>query len=91
MSLFKLAVYGGIGYLVYQVFFNDAAAGMLGAHPQHAGQGQRGQASGQSGRSGGSPGRQQMSGGRGNQGAVQRTAEPSGMSTSHQVGRGVIS
>jgi hypothetical protein len=89
MSLFKLAVYGGIGYLVYQVFFNDAASGMLGAHPM-GGQGQRGGQSRQSG-GGESTGQQRMSGGRGNQGAVQRTAEPSGMSTSHQVGRGVIS
>ena len=31
-----------------------------------------------------------MSGSRGNQSAVERTAEPSGMSSAHQVGRGVI-
>ena len=83
MSLFKLAVYGGIGYLVYQMFFSDAAGGMRqqgrGEHSRRSGQGDQGDR-----------GRQQQRFSGGGEGQSERTEEPSGMSSSHRVGRGVV-
>ncbi len=90
MSIIKLAVYGGIGYLVYQTFFAEASAG------GRQGSQSRGTRSSSSrdGTSGGrqsdsSRGGQQMSG-RG-RGAVEETHEPNGFATQHRVGRGVVS
>ena len=85
MSLFKLAVYGGIGYLVYQMFFSDAAAGMRQGQGGYSRQGGQGRRSGDQG----NQGQQRFSGG-GGEGQTERTEEPSGMSTSHRVGRGVV-
>jgi hypothetical protein len=86
MSLLKLAVYGGIGYLVYQMFFSDTAGGggRMGQRRglregDEAGQGDRG---GQRFTGGG--GRSE----RGRQ--MERTEESSGMSSGHRVGRGVV-
>lgn len=80
MSLFKLAIYGGIGYLLYQVFCNEAASGLEGAAEGRA----------QASRSGEGSGGGLMNDGRPGASGVERTEEPSGMSVSHHVGRGVI-
>jgi hypothetical protein len=82
MSLFKLAVYGGIGYLVYQMFFSDAASGMRQGRGDYSRQGGLGDE--------GDRGQQRFSGGGGERGQAERTEEPSGMSSSHRVGRGVV-
>ena len=83
MSLFKLAVYGGIGYLVYQMFFSDAAGGMRQGRGEHSREGNRSDQ--------GDRGQQRFSGGGGRrEGPTERTEEPSGMSASHRVGRGVV-
>jgi hypothetical protein len=85
MSLFKLAIYGGIGYLVYQAFFTDMprSGTARGGSRQSSGRG------GSSRQGGGREGGQQMSGSR--EGMSVATEEPSGASTRHQVGRGVVS
>ncbi|MCU1276427.1 MAG: hypothetical protein JWO48_3858 [Bryobacterales bacterium] len=95
MSLIKLAVYGGIGYWVYQTFFADQPAGGRGGQGGQGGGGSRGSrsSSGRSGASRGgsqsrSGGGQQMSGG--GSGAVEATHEGTGFSTQHRVGRGVL-
>jgi hypothetical protein len=84
MSLIKLAIYGGIGYLVYQTFFSDNP---LASRTSQSGASQRrgsgSQSFGQSQQGAG-----QFTGGA--TGAVERTQEPSGMSATHHVGRGVI-
>jgi hypothetical protein len=81
MSLFKLAVYGALGYLAYQMFFAEQSPSMRSAGSSRA----RGQSrAGSEQRSGG----QRMSGG--GQGRQEQTEEPSGASSSHRVGRGVI-
>jgi hypothetical protein len=80
MSLFKLAVYGGIGYLVYQMFFSDAAGGMRQVRGEHSRQGARDDE--------GNRGQQRF--GVGEREQAERTEEPGGMSSSHRVGRGVV-
>jgi hypothetical protein len=87
MSLFKLAVYGGIGYLVYQMFFSDTAGGgdRMGLR--------RGSREGDEADQGDRRGEQRFSGGGGRSDRGQqseRTEEPSGMSSGHRVGRGVV-
>jgi hypothetical protein len=88
MSLIKLAIYGGIGYLVYQTFFSDNPIAGRGSS-QRGGSQERGgrQSFGQSRQGSGSAGGQFTGG---PTGAVERTEEPSGMSSTHHVGRGVI-
>ena len=76
MSIIKLAVYGGIGYLVYQTFFANMPAS------QAAGRQDRSQ------EEGGSLDRSGMTGG--GHGRMEETAEPTGTSARHRVGRGVI-
>lgn len=83
MSLFKLAVYGGIGYLVYQALFADVPRSGMSRRASRQ-SGDQGESTWQRNtRAGG----QQMSG-RG-QGKSVATEEPSGASTTYQVGRGV--
>ena len=82
MSLFKLAIYGGIGYLVYQTFFADmpepgtqrgADSSSGRENPQQRGR------------------RARRADGRFSGGTVAKTEDPTGASTTHHVGRGVIS
>ena len=85
MSLFKLAIYGGIGYMVYQTFFAEMPASGM----------QRGSA-GSSRREGTPRGQQSRSSAgqfmsRGGDGTPVSTQEPSGASAQHRVGRGVVS
>ena len=70
MSLFKLAVYGGIGYLIYQNFFADAP-------PAETPQGK-------------SKTMSQQVRDRGEQGNRVATQDRDGGSTTHRVGRGVV-
>jgi hypothetical protein len=74
MSMFKLAVYGAIGYLVYQTFFADSPTG-AGSRRLH-GHNDRRQASH----------RPSVA----DQGRVEETEDSSGTSVKHRVGRGVI-
>lgn len=88
MSMLKLAVYGGLGYLAYQLFFAEL-------EPVQKSQGgtgqkkvpQRGEQSRQ-GQPGGSRKGQRMTGGGGGMNVA--TKEPGGASTMHRVGRGVV-
>jgi hypothetical protein len=90
MSLIKLAVYGGIGYLVYQTFFADAPIGGRQGGQARGTRSSSGRAGTSAGRQGGSSrGGEQISGG--GRGAVEETHEPTGFSTQHRVGRGVVS
>ena len=85
MGLVKLAVYGALGYLAYQMFFAGESSGSMG------GLGRTREGSPSRGNRGGSQqraGAQQMSGG--GQGREEETQEPSGTSMRHRVGRGVI-
>jgi hypothetical protein len=77
--LIKLAIYAFLGYALYELY-QGMQSGSMGT--QRAGGGGQGRGMGQGGRS-------RMSGGRG-QGRREVTAEPSGTSASHNVGRGVI-
>lgn len=78
MSLFKLVVYGAVGYLVYQLFFaelperSNRSGGKRQAAPPEMGGG----------------GAQLTGPGRGKSETVQ---EPDGSRRTHTVGRGVIS
>lgn len=80
-KLIKLAMYGLLGYALYELY--------LGVMQQQGqGQGAGGGQQRQGGQSGGQAGR--MTGGGG--GRMERSEESSsGMSTSHAVGRGVVS
>ena len=90
MSLIKLAVYGGIGYLVYQTFFAEAPAGGRQGGASRGTRSASGRGGTSGGRQGGSSGSgEQISGG--GRGAVEETHEPTGFSTKHRVGRGVVS
>ena len=94
MSIIKLAIYGGIGYLIYQTFFADMP-GSQGSRGQGGmGNAMRGAArSAANAVAGGgedtssSVGGTRMTGG--GQGRVEQTGESSGESVSHRVGRGV--
>ena len=84
MSLLKLAVYGGLGYLAYQMFFAEL-------EPSERLQRRSGQQRGQKSRQGQqvfSPRGPQMTGG--GEGIDVSTKERGGASTTHRVGRGVI-
>ena len=74
MSMFKLAVYGAIGYLVYQTFFADSSPGSASRRSQD-----------HNGRRQGSH-RPSVA----DQGRVEQTEDSSGTSVKHRVGRGVI-
>ena len=88
MSILKLAVYGGLGYLAYQMFFAELdpsetpsrRSGQAGGKPRgdQSRQGQQG-----AGRKS-----QAMTGGGGGMNVA--TKEPGGASTTHRVGRGVV-
>ena len=91
MSFLKLAVYGGLGYLTYQLFFAEleprqqTQKGRSEERPP-----QRAEKSREGGqqKGGGSPRGQQLTGG--GDGIDVSTKERGGASTSHRVGRGVI-
>ena len=86
-KLIKLAIYGFLGYTIYQMYQGMAHGGGSGIG------GEMGRSMGQgSGNGGGNFGRRQESGnltGPG-EGMSESSLEPTGMSTSHRVGRGVI-
>lgn len=97
MSLIKLAIYGGIGYCVYQTLFAGMPAARTGqAKAQGSGgkgQGpQRGGNQGQPARApqrpAASPAKQRLSGP--GEGTSVVAKDPSGATTSHRVGRGVV-
>lgn len=84
MSILKLAVYGGLGYLAYQMFFAEL-------DPSQTPSRRSGQAGGEKprqGQHGDSRKSQPMTGGGGGMNVA--TKEPGGASTTHRVGRGVI-
>ncbi len=88
MSILKLAVYGGLGYLAYQMFFAELDPSETPSRRSgQAGGQQRGEKSRQ-GQQGGAPKSQPMTGGGGGMNVA--TKEPGGASTTHRVGRGVI-
>ena len=80
MSLIKLAIYGGIGYLVYQTFFSEEASTGSSQGGSRGGSSRQGQRR--------STGGSQMTGG--GKGQTEKTEDASGASTGHRVGRGVI-
>jgi hypothetical protein len=92
MSIIKLAVYGGIGYLIYQNFFNEGAV----SAPAGEGSGRQGQRTGGGGARGQMQRRPQAAGrssqgltgpGKGMNVPVQ---DSGGAATTHRVGRGVV-
>ena len=98
MSIIKLAVYGALGYLIYQTFFAETSGsqGSSGGGQRGGGMGNalRGAAREVAGAMGGGGGSQgdsiggtRMTGG--GAGRVEQTGEPSGAAVSHRVGRGV--
>ena len=78
MSLFKLAVYGGIGYCVYQTFFAEMPASMSAGRSRQSGPSRSRQ----------SEGGQTMTG-RG-KGKNVSTEDSAGTMGTHRVGRGVV-
>lgn len=89
MSIIKLAVYGAIGYLIYQTFFAEGA-GMQRASRGQSGGGSRGGGGGGSMEMGSqdhSMGGTRMTGG--GAGRTEQTEDASGAAVSHRVGRGV--
>jgi hypothetical protein len=74
MSMFKLAVYGAIGYLVYQTFFAESAGGSASRRSH--------------GHNGSRQGSHRPS--VADQGRVEETEDSTGTSVKHRVGRGVI-
>jgi hypothetical protein len=95
MSIIKLAIYGGIGYLIYQTFFAEGAGqggsgigNTLRSAAREVGDAVSG------GRGGGGGGQSQSAGGTrmtgGGQGRMEQTGDASGESVSHRVGRGVM-
>ena len=100
MSLFKLAIYGGIGYCVYQTLFADMPSTRTG-HPSPKGEKDSGNQGRPQQRQGGpsasrAPQRQQQpSGGTARltgpgRGTEVMAKDAGGASTSHRVGRGVV-
>src|SRR5438105_12458968 len=73
MSLIKVAIYGGIGYLVYQTFFAEMPASGTERGRSRRGESPRGSEE--------SSGRSRMSGG--GRGRTESTEEPTGASTPH--------
>ncbi len=87
MGLIKLAVYGGIGYLVYQMFFADMPAGS--SRPQQ-GRPRGGQAPEGAAENRGPVAASNPLTGSDPQGMEVATKDPSGTTTKHRVGRGVV-
>ncbi len=91
MGLIKMAVYGALGYLAYQMFFADmpASGGGSGGGGQRRGQQSRSRSAGGGAAGGGESNRgAQMTGG--GEGRPEATQDKTGASMSHRVGRGVI-
>ena len=93
MSIIKLAVYGGIGYLIYQNFFNEGAA----ATPTRGGNsGRQGQRTGSGAPRGQMQRRPQAAGGSSQgitgpgKGMNIPVQDSGGAATTHRVGRGVV-
>jgi len=88
MSLTKLVILGGLGYLAYRFFSNlpqpEASGGGAGAGGRAGGRGQAGDGRSHAGGTRGA----RMSGG--GQGTTETTSDASGESVPHTVGRGVL-
>ena len=88
--LIKLALYALVGYALYELYQGMTQGGGM---PRMGGRQQGGRREGQEGERFGERldvgGAQNLTGGGG--GRTERTEEPSGSSTPHAVGRGVIS
>jgi hypothetical protein len=87
-KLIKLAIYGFLGYTLYQMYQGMSQGGGQGIG------GQMGRSMGQGmggggGNFGGAPSAGQFTGG--GEGMRESSLEPTGMSASHRVGRGVVS
>jgi hypothetical protein len=86
-KLIKLAIYGFLGYTIYQMYQGMAHGGGSGIG------GEMGRSMGRGAGSGGNFGRNPSAGnltGAG-EGMSESSLEPTGMSSNHRVGRGVIS
>lgn len=96
MSIIKLAIYGAIGYLIYETFFAEGAGkgggGGIGNTLRGAAR-EVGNALSGGGQGGGGSQDHSMGGTRmtgGGEGRMEQTNDASGESVSHRVGRGVI-
>lgn len=88
MSIIKLAVYGAIGYLIYQTFFAEGAGMQMASRGQSGGGSRGGGGSmGMGGSQDHSIGGTRMTGG--GTGRTEQTEDASGAAVSHRVGRGV--
>ena len=86
MSLFKLAVYGGIGYCIYQTFFAEMPASVETGGSRRSGSSRGGQRSQRSGE--GSSGTKAMTGRGKGKGGISHDSD--GAASRHSVGRGVV-
>jgi hypothetical protein len=82
-KLIKLAIYGFLGYTIYQMYQGMSHGGGSGIG------GQMGRSMGQGGNFGRNPSAGNLTGA--GEGMPESSLEPTGMSSNHRVGRGVVS